>query len=112
MTREEKVQELVDKYKNEKQTNSVLEFSLVHNGEPKPYSRPRFTRFGRGGRGHCYNIRENYMNKLKDSFLESMNIEHIAKINELIKNDTNFNEGSFKSYVANVFVKLFTSIIL
>ena len=33
-------------------------------------------------------------------------------LNELIKNDTNFNEGSFKSYVANVFVKLFTSVML
>ena len=84
MTREEKIQQLLNKYSNEKQTNSVLEFSLVHKGEPKPYSRPRFTRFGRGGRGHCYNIRENYMNELKDDFLESMNIEHIAKINELI----------------------------
>ena len=89
MTREEKIQQLLDKYSNEKQTNSVLEFSLVHKGEPKPYSRPRFTRFGRGGRGHCYNIRENYMNELKDSFLESMNIDHIAKINEL--NDNNLN---------------------
>lgn len=33
-------------------------------------------------------------------------------LDELIKYDTNFNEGSFKSYVANVFVKLFTSVML
>lgn len=33
-------------------------------------------------------------------------------IEELIKYDTNFNEGSFKSYVDNVFVKLFTAVML
>lgn len=33
-------------------------------------------------------------------------------INELIKYDSNFNEGSFKSYIANVFVKLFTAVML
>ena len=90
MTREEKIQELINKYTNEKQTKSVLEFSLVHKGEPKPYSRPRFTRFGKGGRGHCYNIREDYMNKLKDAFMESMEIDNIAKINELINNHVEY----------------------
>lgn len=90
MTREEKIQELIDKYTNEKQTKSVLEFSLVHKGEPKPYSRPRFTRFGKGKRGHCYNTREDYMNKLKDDFMESMEIDNIAKINELINNHVEY----------------------
>lgn len=33
-------------------------------------------------------------------------------INELIKLDENFNEASFKSYIANVFVKLLTSVML
>ena len=33
-------------------------------------------------------------------------------LNELIKYDTNFNEASFKSYIDNIFVKLFTAIML
>ena len=33
-------------------------------------------------------------------------------INELVKYDTNFNEASFKSYIDNIFVKLFTAIML
>lgn len=33
-------------------------------------------------------------------------------INELIKYDTKFNEGMFKSYIDNIFVKLYTAIML
>lgn len=33
-------------------------------------------------------------------------------LDELIKYDTSFNEASFKSYIDNVFVKLFTSVML
>lgn len=33
-------------------------------------------------------------------------------INELIKYDNNFNEATFKSYVGNVFVKLFTAVMI
>ena len=33
-------------------------------------------------------------------------------LDELIKYDTNFNEASFKSYIDNVFVKLFTSVMI
>ena len=33
-------------------------------------------------------------------------------IEELIKYDTNFNEGMFKSYIDNVFVKLYTAVML
>ena len=33
-------------------------------------------------------------------------------INELMKYDNTFDEASFKSYVANVFVKLFTALMI
>ena len=33
-------------------------------------------------------------------------------IEELVKNDSNFNEGMFKSYADNIFVKLFTAIMI
>ena len=33
-------------------------------------------------------------------------------IEELVKNDPDFNEGMFKSYIDNIFVKVYTALML
>lgn len=85
MTREEKIAYWVKEYSKFKDDYIERRFTLTHSGEPKPYARPRFTRFGgKNGHGRCYNTRDKYMQGLKDDFLESMRLEDIALVNELV----------------------------
>ena len=86
MTKEEKYLQYLESFDvSSLDKKEVVEITLISYGEPKPYARPRFTRFGgKGKKARCYNKREKYMNDLKDEFKSYLTTDELTKINEAI----------------------------
>lgn len=72
------------------------EVEIVSIGEPKPYSRPRFT--SRGFK-HCYNKREIYMNDLRKEFNKFLTKEQHDMIEKIIKSETYYVEVNGEFYI-------------
>ena len=87
MTREEKIQELVEKMKSDKVESNLEEliFTLVLNEEPVPYARERHTRFGgKNGKGRFYNKRASYMDRIHKEFEKQLSKELKNKISAIV----------------------------
>lgn len=101
----EKLEKMLENQQNSEEFKSkfqVREIKLVKIGEPKPYARERYTRFGKNGKGRFYNKRAVYMQELKEEFQQQRSEDDINLINALIEHKDEYPyyvEVSGKFYV-------------
>jgi len=82
-----------------------LIINLVHNGEPKPYARQRFTFRGK----HSYNPRGDYMLDLKKEFNSQISEEQKNLIKLIINNQDKKDNDYYVEVEGDFYIKIPTA---
>ena len=101
MTREEKIEQLIEEKKAEKTDLSSLEIKLSALGEPKAYARQRFTFKGK----HSYNPRGKHMLTLKKLFLSQLSEDQKELINLIIEKQNKSDKNYYVEVDAKFYIK-------